>query len=184
MAVANHYDRLGVTPDASIEEIRRSWLKLAREHHPDFHTDASSELRAANEREMQSINESWAVLSDPERRRRYDEVLRSPISTSSNGVRQPTPGQYDFVPYDDGDDEIDPRLLDDVGVEGTEVSRSVQMLPIIFLFGGLIGVIGGVVINLMFLVAVGAVGLALAVFGFLAAPVVAITRSIQAERRS
>jgi hypothetical protein len=49
-------------------------------------------------------------------------------------------------------------------------------------FGGLFGVIFGVLVNLSFLIAVGIVGLVLALLGFLAAPAVAISRSIRAER--
>ena len=73
--MTTHYQRLGVTPDATTAEIRRSWLRLAREHHPDFHVDAGAITRAANEREMQAINDAWAVLSDPDRRRAYDLSL-------------------------------------------------------------------------------------------------------------
>lgn len=173
------YDRLGVPPSASTEEIRRAYLRLARVHHPDFHTDADARL--SNEREMQSINEAWAVLGDPERRRAHDERMKrsNPDRTAPSG---PIPGRYDFVPFDDSDDEIDPRLLDDVGVEGTEVGRSVQLAPIVCLLGGLFGLTVGAIVNLPVLLAVGVVGLVLAVLGFLAAPAVAISRSIRAEQ--
>jgi curved DNA-binding protein CbpA len=175
------YDRLGVAADAAVPDIRRAWLQRARENHPDFHSDADAPTRARIEREMQSINEAWGVLGDPERRRRYDEGLR--VATSGSGGRQaPGPARYDFVPYDDGDDDIDAARFDDEGVEGTEVSRSIQVAPIVCLLGGLAGVIVGVIIGLGFLIAVGIVGLVLAGVGFLAAPIVAISRSIRAER--
>ncbi len=173
------YDRLGVAPDASATEIRSAYLRLARVHHPDFHTDERN--RQANEREMQAINEAWAVLGDGERRREYDKRQRL-TRPEAKAPGTPVPGRYDFVPFDDGDDEIDPRLLDDIGVEGTEVSRSVQMAPVVCLLGGIIGVVLGVIVNLPFLIAVGGIGLVLALLGFLAAPVVAISRSIRAER--
>jgi curved DNA-binding protein CbpA len=173
------YVRLGVTPSASAADIRRAYLKLARVHHPDFHTNEAD--RQSNEREMQSINEAWAVLGDPDRRRAHDERMRlSQLDPLATG--KPVPGRYDFVPFDDGDDEIDPRLLEDVGVEGTEVGRSVQLAPVVCFFGGLFGIIVGVMVNLTFLIAVGVVGLVLAMLGFLAAPAVAISRSIRAER--
>jgi hypothetical protein len=56
------------------------------------------------------------------------------------------------------------------------------MAPVVCFFGGLFGVIFGVLVNLSFLIAVGIVGLVLALLGFLAAPAVAISRSIRAER--
>ncbi|CAB4330216.1 MAG: DnaJ domain-containing protein [Actinobacteria bacterium] len=173
------YERLGVLPSATPDQIRRAYLQLARVHHPDFHTDEVA--RQANEREMQSINEAWAVLGDPERRRAHDEIMRLTIDDSAS-VGVTTPGRYDFVPYDDGDDEIDFRLLDDVGVEGTHVERSLQMAPILCLLGGIVGVVLGVIVNLPFLIAVGIVGLVLAALGFLAAPFVALSRSLRAER--
>lgn len=183
------YDRLGVAPDADEAEIRRAWLALARAHHPDGHADAAS--RAAAEREMQSINEAWSILSDPQRRRRYDERWGARVGDGSVGsgpsatsARIDRPDDFVFVPFDDEDDEIDPRLLDDVGVEGTHVDRSVQVVPVVLLLGGLVGVVLGAVIALPFLVVVGAVGLVGGALSFLLAPLQAATRSIAAERRS
>ena len=108
-------------------------------------------------------------------------MMRLTIDDSAS-VGVPTPGRYDFVPYDDGDDEIDFRLIDDVGVEGTHVERSLQMAPVLCLLGGIIGVVLGIIVNLPFLIAVGIVGLVLAGLGFLAAPFVALSRSLRAER--
>lgn len=178
------YERLGVDRDASDAELRRAWLRLARIHHPDAHADAAS--RAAAEIEMRSINEAWAVLGDPDRRAAYD--LRGGGASDSSGVqsavrRTGSDAAFVFVPIDDSDDEIDPRLLDDRGVEGTEVTRSVQILPIVFAIGGVIGLLLGFVLAAPVLLAVGAVGLALAALSFLIAPLQAITRSIAAERR-
>ena len=173
------YYRLGVAPSASAEEIRGAYLRLARIHHPDFHTEAAA--RRSNEREMQSINEAWAVLGDPARRREHDERMR--LSRSDVDMPPgPVPGRYDFVPFDDSDDELDPRLLDDEGVEGTEVGRTVQLAPVVCLLGGVFGLVVGVIVNLPFLMAVGVTGIVLASIGFLAAPAVAISRSIRAER--
>ncbi len=69
----SHYDLLGVAPSASTEEIRKAYLRQAREHHPD-RGPAGDRQRA---RAMQELNEAWWVLRDPERRRRYDESCRS-----------------------------------------------------------------------------------------------------------
>ncbi len=177
MAVDPLYDRLGVAPDATDAEIRRAWLMLARQHHPDAHSDPAA--RAAAEVEMRSINEAWAVLGDPERRRRHDERR---LGVSSTVTRASEPA-FVFVPFDDSEDDIDPRLLDDDGVEGTEVTRSVQMLPVLLLGGGVVGVILGMILMVGFLVAVGVAGLVLGVLSFLFAPMQAISRSIAAERR-
>lgn len=179
----SYYDRLGVTPDATDDEIRRAWLRLARIHHPDAQPDPASRERA--EGTMRSINEAWSVLGDPDRRRRYDDRRRSEDRSddgarSSATVREPDP--FVFVPFDDSPDDIDPRLLDDVGVEGTEVDRSVQFLPVVLLLGGILGTVLGVVIALPFLVGVGVVGLIGGALSFAIAPLQAISRSIGAER--
>lgn len=60
----SHYETLGLQRDASIADIKRAFRRLAREHHPD---------RGGDSGRMQVINEAYAVLSDPERRRHYDE---------------------------------------------------------------------------------------------------------------
>lgn len=184
------YDRLGVAPDADETEIRRAWLALARAHHPDAQSDAVARDEA--EREMQSINEAWSILGDPERRRRYDDRRRaighggaatsSPVAPTT--ARVDRSDDFVFVPFDDGEDDLDPRLLDDVGVEGTHVDRSVQIVPVVLLLGGVVGVVVGAVISLPFLVAVGIAGLLLSALSFLAAPVQAVVRGIAAERRS
>jgi len=67
------YEELGVAPGASSEEIRDAFRALARLLHPDQQTDAP--LKATAEKQMRKLNRIYAVLSDPERRRQYDEAL-------------------------------------------------------------------------------------------------------------
>lgn len=65
--MADHYATLGVSRDASQEEIKRVYRKLARELHPDAnHDDPASEER------FKSITHAYEVLSDPQKRQRYD----------------------------------------------------------------------------------------------------------------
>ena len=65
-----HYQRLGVTPTATPEEIRTAYRNLARVHHPDKHDGKTSTT-------MLEINEAWRILSDPVLRYKYDADLRS-----------------------------------------------------------------------------------------------------------
>ena len=67
MAGSDYYERLGVQRDASADELKRAFRKLAMTYHPDKNPDDS----AAEER-FKSINEAYAVLSDPEKRTQYD----------------------------------------------------------------------------------------------------------------
>lgn len=64
------YDRLKVAPDAPAEVIRAAYRALSQRHHPDRNP---GDARAA--RTMQSLNEAYAVLSDPARRQAYDASL-------------------------------------------------------------------------------------------------------------
>ena len=57
-----HYRELGVDPAASVAEIRRAYLRLARESHPDFHTDSDGSRHAAEER-MRRIRAEFAATS-------------------------------------------------------------------------------------------------------------------------
>lgn len=65
----DYYAILGVPRDASEEEIKKAFRKLARQYHPDVAKD-----KKAAEEKFKEINEAYEVLSDPEKRRRYDAL--------------------------------------------------------------------------------------------------------------
>ncbi len=64
MASNNYYDTLGVKKDASADEIKRAFRKLARKYHPDAGGD---------EEKFKQVNEAYEVLSDADKRKQYDE---------------------------------------------------------------------------------------------------------------
>jgi hypothetical protein len=68
-----HYDDLGLPASASDEEIREAYLNLVRLLHPESQRDPS--LKRFAESQMKRVSRAHAVLSDPERRRRYDATL-------------------------------------------------------------------------------------------------------------
>ncbi len=68
MQFKDYYDVLGVTRDASSDDIRKAYRKLARKFHPDVSKEADAAAR------MSEINEANTVLSDPERRAAYDAI--------------------------------------------------------------------------------------------------------------
>jgi len=76
MPTKDYYDILGVGRDATGDEIKRAYRKLAREHHPDVAHDKS---RA--EHYFKEINEAYEVLSDPGKRAQYDR-----FGTAGNGA--------------------------------------------------------------------------------------------------
>jgi curved DNA-binding protein len=67
MATRDYYDSLGVNKNASEEELKRAYRKLAMKYHPDRNPNK----KEAEER-FKEINEAYAVLSDKEKRKQYD----------------------------------------------------------------------------------------------------------------
>ncbi|MBD3365916.1 DnaJ domain-containing protein [candidate division WWE3 bacterium] len=70
MANKNYYDILGVSKDASAAEIKKAYKKLAKEHHPDMVDPAD---KAQAEKRFKEINEAYQVLSDPQKRKMFDQ---------------------------------------------------------------------------------------------------------------
>lgn len=70
MAKRDYYEILGVERTASDEELKKAYRKLARQHHPDLHTDPQAKKTA--EETFKEINEAYESLSDQEKRKRYD----------------------------------------------------------------------------------------------------------------
>ena len=71
---ANLYDILGVSKEASQDEIRKAYLGLAKKYHPD----KTGGDKAAEEK-LKRINAAYDVLKNPEKRRQYDESLADPF---------------------------------------------------------------------------------------------------------
>lgn len=68
MAFIDYYKILGISKDATQEDIKKAYRKLARKYHPDLNKENPN----AQEK-FQEINEANEVLSNPEKRKRYDE---------------------------------------------------------------------------------------------------------------
>jgi len=66
MAQKDYYKTLGIAKDASQDDIKKAYRKLAMKHHPD-HAKGK-----ANEDKFKEISEAYAVLSDPEKKKQYD----------------------------------------------------------------------------------------------------------------
>ena len=64
----DYYKTLGVTKDASAADIKKAYRKLARQYHPDVNKSVDASKR------FKEVNEANEVLSDPEKRKRYDQL--------------------------------------------------------------------------------------------------------------
>jgi curved DNA-binding protein len=65
----DYYETLGVSKTANEDDIRSAFRKLARKYHPDVAKD-----KKTAEEKFKQINEAYEVLSDPEKRRKYDQL--------------------------------------------------------------------------------------------------------------
>ncbi len=69
MKSRSYYETLGVSREASAEDIKRAYRRLAREHHPDRNAGDT-----ASEEKFKEVGKAFGVLSDPTKRRLYDEM--------------------------------------------------------------------------------------------------------------
>ena len=65
----DYYETLGVARTATADEIKQAFRKLARIHHPDV-----AKNKLTGEAKFKEINEAYEVLSDPDKKRKYDEL--------------------------------------------------------------------------------------------------------------
>ena len=88
MDYKDYYKILGVAKNADEKEIKKAYRKLARQHHPDVNPNDK-----AAEATFKEINEAYEVLSDPEKRRKYDQMGQSYQSWQQAGGQ---PGGFNW----------------------------------------------------------------------------------------
>lgn len=101
MEYKDYYKILGVERNASQDEIKRAYRKLARKYHPDVSAEADAEDR------FKEVQEAYEVLKDPEKRTAYDQLGSG---WQSGQDFTPPPGwERDFSFHGGGFTEVDPE---------------------------------------------------------------------------
>jgi curved DNA-binding protein len=126
----DYYSILGVAKNSSSEDLKKSYRRLARKYHPDMNPgDKAAENR------FKEVTEAYEVLSDAEKRRRYDQFgqyvnqpsSRPSATANSRGGYPATPdmGGYDFANYGSFDDFLN-ELLGRANNPGTRPAANRQ----------------------------------------------------------
>lgn len=89
MAYIDYYNILGVNKGASQDDIKKAYKKLARKYHPDLNPNDPDAHR-----KFQEINEANEVLSDPEKRKKYDQYGENWKHADQFEAQQQQYGQY------------------------------------------------------------------------------------------
>lgn len=92
MDYKDYYDILGVSEDADEKTIRKAFRKLAQKYHPDANPDNPEEA----EKRFKEINEAYEVLSDAEKRAKYEQLRHSYGSWQRRGGQ---PGGFDWTQW-------------------------------------------------------------------------------------
>ena len=94
MAHKDYYKILGVEKNASKDEIKKAFRKLAHEHHPD--------KASGNEAKFKEINEAYGILSDDSKRAQYDQFGSDAFNGGSGFQGGQGFGGFDFSGFSQG----------------------------------------------------------------------------------
>lgn len=95
----DYYKTLGISEDATEEEIKKAYKEKARKYHPDNYDSADPKKEEA-EKKIRDVTEAYAVLSNSAKRRKYDLTRTSSTTTTTGNSKQshnPKPNNRDSI---------------------------------------------------------------------------------------
>ncbi len=92
MEKRDYYEVLGISKNADDKEIKSAFRKLAKKYHPDVSKEPDAEAK------FKEVQEAYAVLSDPDKRRQYDQFGHAAFQGGAGGA-----GGFDFSDFDFSD---------------------------------------------------------------------------------
>lgn len=105
MASKDYYKILGVDRNATEDEIKKNYKKLALKWHPDRHANESEDKKKEAEEKFKEIAEAYAVLTDPEKKKMYD-TYGTVDGNMGGGFSGGFPGGFHFGGMDMDPDDI------------------------------------------------------------------------------
>lgn len=118
----DYYDIIGVPSNASVQDIKKAYRKLALKYHPDMAKKNGIDPKQAEER-FKEISEAYSVLSDLDKRRSYDQSKNQPFSQQF-GTADPSGFRMDIDPF-----EIFRHVFEESGEEDSFNSYSTDFSP-------------------------------------------------------
>ena len=92
MAKRDYYEVLGVNRDASADDIKKAYRKLAMKHHPDRNPD-----NPKSEEHFKEAKEAYEILSDQKKRGAYDQFGHAGVDPSAGGAGMGGAGMGGFA---------------------------------------------------------------------------------------